>query len=134
MDYDSLVKRMVKKIAILEKIEENTKIRIRDDGLSIDSSVWYQPLKRLIYGDTRSNTLQQITDNVSTCVMYVDQLNKRTDLSDKEVRDKEYISDKLEKCIKGLDNFRTTYKNDINIETQIEQLKRDIELVIHPDI
>ena len=132
-------------LKIISQIKENEKLNINIDQLSIDNSKC-QFFTRAYYGNSRENTtimLESIINNalLSTDKILLDAVSNENIIDDKKdeiLREDpsqllhRYLLE-MSNSIKGLENLKVTYKDDVSVKSKldliIEKIKTRIEKI-----
>ena len=139
-------------LKVLSQVMSNNKINISGDGdFTISYSTPFQPFFRFFTSDSRYKTIQYIRILTSNATEVSDNLMKskyfhRTDTNDdyyiseneKNKHNLEVLLREMENSIQGINNLKSTYRNDIqiksfleltidNLDTQIAVIKKKIK-------
>lgn len=120
-------------LKILANINANDKVTINNNNnISIDSPYLSQSLFRWFNGDSRNNTIKTIDIIISNTFriidsIYNDEIQKKNNDQSKSnyfengnSQKLQTFSTELKNSIKGLQNLKITYKNDISICSKID--------------
>ena len=132
-------------LKIISQIKENEKLNINIDQLSIDNSKC-QFFTRAYYGNSRENTTIMIENIINNALSSTDKILLDA-VSNDDVKDdkrdeilREDPSQLLHRyllvmsnSIKGLENLKVTYKDDVSVKSKldliIEKIKTRIEKI-----
>jgi hypothetical protein len=136
---------IVGNLKILSNIPRNGKIcRSSNGGITIEADSLLQPLKRILYRDSRTQAITDITSItnetfsllkllLSSCAKSRELAQNTQQLTKKEADLKtiEYqvnmLSKEFTSCITGLENLKTTYNTDIKVKSQLDVILDKIE-------
>ena len=118
-------------LKILANINANDKVTINNyNNISIDPPYLSQSLFRWFNGDSRNNTINTIDIIISNTFriidsIYDDEINKKNNnesnyFENGNSQKLQTFSTELKNSIKGLQNLKITYKNDISICSKID--------------
>lgn len=123
---------------IISQIRENEKLCCpNNENLAIDtSSSYFQPLQRYWRGDSRCKTIEIITKVIDDTLTFTDKtLNNEinTDKNNKYfAEDNSHLLHRfllnMQTAIKGLENLRITYTNDIPMQSKITLLIEKLQM------
>ena len=132
-------------LKIISQIKENEKLNINIDQLSIDNSKC-QFFTRAYYGNSRENTTIMLESIINNALLSTDKIlldavsngNTKDDKRDEILREDpsqllhRYLLE-MSNSIKGLENLKVTYKDDVSVKSKldliIEKIKTRIEKI-----
>ena len=121
---------------IISEINENDKLLTNNECLEIDTR-YFQSFQRWWYEDGRDNTLIKLDEIIKILFSYIDQNYNSNDNNTITKNFKEgkthlfqRIHRSLSNSIKGLENLKTTYKDDIKTISKVDLLIEKINIKI----
>tara|TARA_B100001287_G_C22624208_1_gene501662 strand:+ start:256 stop:870 length:615 start_codon:yes stop_codon:yes gene_type:complete len=121
---------------IISEINENDKLLTNNECLEIDTR-YFQSFQRWWYEDGRDNTLIKLDEIIKMLFSYIDQNYNSNDNNTITKNFKEgkthlfqRIHRSLSNSIKGLENLKTTYKDDIKTISKVDLLIEKINIKI----
>lgn len=125
-------------LKIISQIKEYEKLNTNEDQLSIDQS-HVQFLSRSYYGNCRDKTIKMIQNIVDNALSITDSTLKN-DMVDKE-KDNYFKEDpsnllhrfllQMQNAIKGLENLKVTYKEDVPIQSKLDLINEKLTMRIN---
>ena len=118
---------------ILAEIREYDKLLANEDCLEIDNR-YIQSVRRWATSDSRQSTLVKISDIVDEIFDFIDDnySNDKKKTDNKFGEDTTHLYQRiylgLNNSLKGLDNLKLTYKNDIKTISQIDLISEKIKI------
>lgn len=108
-------------LKIIGKIKAEDRLSTKKGILSFEPKGYFQFIRRWYHADSRTSAVEYIKS-------VVDQINEI--ITQKEInitsnmneRIKNTISNDIQHAIKGLENFKLTYKNDVSLQAKIDIL------------
>ena len=107
-------------LKIISNIQKNEKLTKSFNGfISIDHQSSYQFIKRFIFNDSRNHTISEINSILNETHLYISEMLKpnynylNVDLIN-------ILYNELCNCINGISNLKFTYKDDLNISSQLD--------------
>ena len=132
MDIETIILNM----RIISEIKENEKLVANSECLEIDTR-YIQSIQRWWYADGRQNALIKISNIVNKLFEFIDETygkNNEINNDNKFKEDKTHLFQRIHiillNSIKGLNNLKITYKNDIKTITKIELIIEKISIKI----
>ena len=130
-------------LKIISQIKENEKLATMNDQLSIDQSR-FQFVSRIYYGNNRENTIKQIDLIISNALSMTDKTLQQALSNETNNIDKENVNILMEEpssilhrfliqmscAIKGLENLKVTYKEDVSILSKLDLICEKINMRI----
>ena len=125
-------------LKIISQIKEKEKLTIKEECLSIDKNGFFQGVSRWFSNSNRVETLNNIeiiyksAFNMTKDILKKiknneeEQLENSKDFEENPTQIFQRLSYDLRNSIKGLNNLKITYKNDVSIVTRIDILINNI--------
>ena len=130
MDIETIILNM----RIISEIKENDKLVANKKCLEIDKR-YMQSIQRWWYEDGRQNALIKISNIVNNLFDFIDKtygVNEKIKNSDTFEEDKTHLFQRIHRIlsnsIKGLENLKITYRNDIKTITKIDLIIEKINI------
>ncbi len=140
-DSDLKPEEILLNLNIISQIRENEKLCCPNtDNLAIDTGAsYFQPIQRYWRGDSRGKTIQIITKVIEDTLVFTDEtLNNelKTDKTNKYfAEDNSHILHRfllnMQTAIKGLENLRITYTNDVPMQSKITLLIEKLQMRVN---
>lgn len=107
-------------LKIISHIQKNEKLTKSFNGfISIDQQSSYQFIKRFIFNDSRNHTISEINSILNETHLYISEiLNSNSNHLNIELIN--ILYNELSNCINGIYNLKFTYKDDLNISSQLD--------------
>ena len=125
-------------LSILSQIRENEKISCDKENIAIDTTTSiFQPFQRFFRGDSRDRTILIITKIIADSLKLTDDiLENETNNKDNSITYFEEDNSSLlhrfllnmQNAMRGLENLRITYNNDIPIQSKITLLVEKLQM------
>ncbi len=132
MDIETIILNM----RIISEIKENEKLVSNSECLEIDTR-YIQSIQRWWYSDGRQNALIKISNIVNKLFEFIDKTygkNNEINNDNKFQEDKTHLFQRIHiillNSIKGLENLKITYKNDIKTITKIDLIIEKINIKV----
>jgi len=130
MDIETIILNM----RIISEIKENDKLVANSNCLEIDTR-YIQSIQRWWYEDGRQTALIKITNIVQDLFNFIDKTygkNEKMKNCEKFEEDKTHLFQRIHRIlsnsIKGLENLKITYRNDIKTITKIDLIMEKINI------
>ena len=130
MDIETIILNM----RIISEIKENEKLVANSECLEIDTR-YIQSIQRWWYIDGRQDALIKISNIVGNLFKFIDKTyskNNKINNDNKFEEDKTHLFQRIHmillNSIKGLENLKITYKNDIKTITKIDLIIEKIKI------
>lgn len=132
MDIETIILNM----RIISEIKENEKLVANSECLEIDTR-YIQSIQRWWYADGRQNALIKISNIVNKLFEFIDETygkNNEINNDNNFEEDKTHLFQRIHiillNSIKGLENLKITYKNDIKTITKIDLIIEKINIKV----
>jgi len=107
-------------LKIISHIQKNEKLTKSFNGfISIDHQSSYQFIKRFIFNDSRNHTISEINSILNETHLYISEMLK-SNYNHLNVELINILYNELSNCINGISNLKFTYKDDLNISSQLD--------------
>ena len=107
-------------LKIISHIQKNEKLTKSFNGfISIDHQSSYQFIKRFIFNDSRNHTISEINSILNETHLYISEMLK-SNYNHLNVELTNILYNELSNCINGISNLKFTYKDDLNISSQLD--------------
>jgi hypothetical protein len=134
---------LIKNLDLLNKLEVNDKIIIKDDKIIIDKNNFTSPIFRSLKKQNRYKTLQFLYDKIF--IILIEELNNFIKFFNKDyynslqlnIFSKEnffFYLNKLNNLKKSLYNLKLTYNNDILLNDKINNFITKIDKILNTNI
>jgi hypothetical protein len=107
-------------IEVVEKIQRDEKLSVKDEYLSIDQIGILTPLRRFFNRDNRYKSLTQISDSVSLVIDFINEVYIKSVDEHREIL--MILQERLLKLSFGMDNLSETYRNDQTAKVIIDRM------------
>jgi len=109
------IEKLLINLRVISQIQPYQKINAKSEFLSIEYYNWFVSLARWVRTDDRQTCLKRLNEIIT---------ESKNILNNKDIK-KEYekrIKTSLKNCIKGLENLKKTYEDDITTISYLELL------------
>lgn len=127
---------------ILNKIQKNGRICRSSDGIiSLDTEMFYQPIKRALNNDSRKQSILEIVEIINEAHEKIKEIINSKYMSNSSTE--EYYNNcelllllykSLKNSVEGINNLKFTYINDYNIICQVEIILVKINTILKETI
>lgn len=121
------IEKLLINLRVISQIQPYQKINAKSEFLSIEYYNWLASLARWVRTDDRQTCLKRLNEIITESKNI---LNNQGIKKEYETR----IKTSLKNCIKGLDNLKKTYEDDITTISYLELLIENITEFIGEDI
>ncbi len=121
------IEKLLINLRVISQIQPYQKINAKSEFLSIEYYNWFASLARWVRTDDRQTCLKRLNEIITESKNI---LNNQCIKKEYETR----IKTSLKNCIKGLDNLKKTYEDDITTISYLELLIENITEFIDEDI
>lgn len=108
---------LLENLKVIGNIKENDKIAIYENKMYIDQRYYFQGIRRMLYKDSRDETIKFINKILNLAKCYHDQLVTLVNYT--ETDNYKSLINNLTECKTGLSNLKITYANDEDIKRKI---------------
>lgn len=113
------------KLRIIGSLGPQDRLKIYQDGtVALDRSrSAFNSLWRWWSGDSRLRTIQYVRSTLSEAVRHVSELSYQPE----KAEERDLLCQELQLSLKGIDNLKKTYENDVQVVSCLDVIQKKVE-------